>query len=193
MKRSQPIPIVLLAVFLWGADSPDLQDRLAQHRNLGKAFSENPTTQAQAVLEFKKALALAPNSNREKLNYGLALLRAGKTSAGVACLQEVQRNDPKLPHTWLNLGIYYKKNGDTAQAIRQFERMETLVPGEPIVHYQLGTLLNSPGATGTRRRSSNRQPAWTRVSPPPAFSFTTCTVRLAGRRTRLRLSGFSKS
>jgi predicted Zn-dependent protease len=109
MKRSEPIPIVLLAVFLWGADSADLQDRLAQHRNLGKAFSENPTTQAQAVLEFKKALALAPNSNREKLNYGLALLRAGKTSAGVACLQEVQRNDPKLPHTWFNLGIYYKK------------------------------------------------------------------------------------
>ena len=35
-------------------DNRALEDRLWQHRNLGKAFYENPTTQAQAVVEFKK-------------------------------------------------------------------------------------------------------------------------------------------
>jgi len=95
------------------ADTSTVSPTLAQHRNLGRAFYENPTTQAEAVVEFKKALDLAPNSVREKLNYGLALLRAGRTQEGVAQLKDVQRRDPKLPHTWFNLGIQYKKTGDT--------------------------------------------------------------------------------
>jgi tetratricopeptide (TPR) repeat protein len=122
---------------------------LAQHRNLGKAFYENPTTQAEAVLEFKKALDLAPASAREKLNYGLALLRAGRTQEGAAQLKEVQRLDPKLPHTWFNLGIYYKKAGDADLAVAQFERMVQLVPDEPIGHYQLGSMYKLQGHNDT--------------------------------------------
>jgi predicted Zn-dependent protease len=75
-------------------------------------------------VEFKKALDLAPNSVREKLNYGLALLHAGEIQEGVAQLKDVQRRDPKLPHTWLNLGIQYKRAGDTDAAVAQFERMD---------------------------------------------------------------------
>ncbi|MEO7143482.1 MAG: FG-GAP-like repeat-containing protein, partial [Bryobacteraceae bacterium] len=125
---------------LWAAETPGLEERLAQDRNLGKAFYENPTTQAEAVAEFRKALDLAPNSVREKLNYGLALLRAGKTIEAVAALKDVQHRAPEIPHTWFNLGIYDKKSGDIPGAIAQFEHMATLTPGEPIVHYQLGTL-----------------------------------------------------
>src|SRR5690348_11594956 len=36
------------------------EERLARHRNLGKAFYENPTTQNEALAEFNAALALAP-------------------------------------------------------------------------------------------------------------------------------------
>jgi hypothetical protein len=54
------------------------EERLWRYRNLGKAFYENPTTQRQAVEEFRKARDLAPGSARETLNYGLALLRAGE-------------------------------------------------------------------------------------------------------------------
>jgi tetratricopeptide (TPR) repeat protein len=133
------ILLVVAAALLWAAETP-LDRRLAQHRNLGKAFYENPATQPEAVAEFKKALDLAPGSPREKLNYGLALLRAGKIPEGVALLQEVQKRDPALPHTWFNLGIYYKKNGDTAHAIEQFEGMLRLTPNEAIAHYQLATL-----------------------------------------------------
>ena len=85
------------------------EEQLALRRNLGKAFYENPTTQAQAVEELRRALQLAPDSARERLNYGLALLRAGDLEAGIAELEQVQKRDPKLPHTWFNLGIAYKK------------------------------------------------------------------------------------
>jgi tetratricopeptide (TPR) repeat protein len=137
---------VCAALLVWAAEAP-VSPALAQHRNLGKAFYENPTTQAEAVVEFKKALDLAPNSVREKLNYGLALLRAGKIPEGVAELKDVQRRDPKLPHTWFNLGIYYKKSGDSDAATAQFERMIQLVPNEAIPHYQLGTLYKLEGKT----------------------------------------------
>ena len=113
-------------------------DELWHHRNLGKAFYENPTTQQQAVDEFKKALDLVPASARERLNYGLALLRAGKTADAITQLQRVQQQDPAIPHTWFNLGIAYKKDSQYEKAIPQFEQMVKLVPNEPISHYNLG-------------------------------------------------------
>src|SRR6188474_2593909 len=155
MRRATPW---LLSLFLLGLlaiifaqDVPsggNVESKLAQYRNLGKAFYENSTTQKESVAEFKKALDLAPNSNREKLNYGLALIRAGEetTPQGVKLLEEVQAADPSIPHTWFNLGMYYKSR-DEEKAIQQFEKMITLTPNEPIAHYQLGSLYKLVGKT----------------------------------------------
>src|SRR5580704_598401 len=132
---------VAALALLSGADASRVeQDRIGRLRNLGKAFYENPTTQAQAVDEFKKALDLAPNSAREHVNYGLALLHAGQTKEGVAELERAQKLDPKIPHTWLNLGIAFKKEGDYAPAVAQFEGLLRLVPDEPVSHYNLGVI-----------------------------------------------------
>lgn len=115
-------------------------EALWHHRNLGKALYENPTTGPLAVEEFRRALDLAPGSARERVNLGLALLRAGKTAEGTAELQRAQKQDPSIPHTWFNLGIAYKKDSQYERAIEQFERMVALVPDEPISHYNLGYL-----------------------------------------------------
>ena len=133
--------LIAALVLLFGADTSRVeQDRLGRYRNLGKAFYENPTTQPQSVDEFKKALDLAPNAAREHVNYGLALLRAGKTPEGVAELQRAQKLDPAIPHTWFNLGIAFKKEGEYAPAVAQFEGLLKLVPNEPVSHYNLGVL-----------------------------------------------------
>ncbi len=139
---------VVAAFTLSSAQTPGIEERLAKSRNLGKAFYENPTTQTQAVAEFRKALILAPDSLREKLNYALALLRAGRNDEAVPILKEVQKRDGSLPHTWFNLGIYYKKSGDLTNAIAQFERMIELAPREAISHYQLATLYKLVGRAG---------------------------------------------
>lgn len=136
--------VAILALSLAGAVT-GVEDRLEQERNLGKAFYENPTTANEAVVEFRKALALAPSSTREKLNYALALLRGGKTEQAIPLLKEVQKLDPALPHTWFNLGIYYRKEGEAAKAIEQFQGMLRLTPDEPIPHYQLGALYRQTG------------------------------------------------
>jgi len=127
-------------------------DALWHHRNLGKAFYENPTTQLQAVDELKKALDLAPGSARERLNYGLALLRAGKLDDGIAELLKVEAQDPKLPHPWFNLGVAYKKAADYDRAIAQLERFVALAPDEPAGHYNLGVLWNGAGRKDEGRR-----------------------------------------
>jgi hypothetical protein len=94
---------------------------------------------------LKKALDLAPDSFRDRLNYGLALLRAGNPKEGIVELEKAQKQNPTDPHTWFNLGIAYKRDGRTADAIHQFEGMLKLVPAEPVSHYNLGLLYNLDG------------------------------------------------
>jgi len=129
-----------------------VDERLTQHLNLGKAFYENPTTQAEAVTEFKKALDLRPDSVREQLNYALALLRAARTGEAVALLEKVQKEDPSLPHTWFNLGIYYKRDGQFDKALVEFLEFAKLVPGEAIGHYNLGSIYKLQGKMDEARR-----------------------------------------
>jgi tetratricopeptide (TPR) repeat protein len=132
------LAILVLPASLW-AESRD--EVLWHYRNLGKAFYENAATQDEAVEMFKKALDLAPDSARERVNYGLALLKvAGKSAEGIAQLEQAQKQDPSIPHTWFNLGIAYKRASQYARAIAQFEGMLRLVPDEPITHYNLGLL-----------------------------------------------------
>lgn len=128
-----------------GDTSVAVNERLARLRTLGKAFYENPTTQIEAVEQFRQALALDESSAVDRLNHGLALLRAGKSQEGVAELERVQKQDASIPHTWFNLGIEFKKQGETEKAIAQLERMATLVPDEPITHYNLGALYKLAG------------------------------------------------
>ena len=121
------------------------EDILAQARNLGKAFYENPTTQAQSVDQFKKALDMEPDSARERVNYGISLLHNAKTAEGIAELEKAQKQDPSIPHTWFNLAVAYKKDSQFEKAIEQFQGMVKLVPDEPISHYNLGVLYKLTG------------------------------------------------
>lgn len=128
-----------------GSAQQALDDRLWRVRTLGKAFYENPATQAEAVAQLRLAHEMQPGSAADRLNYGLALLRAGRTDEGIGQLQAVQKQSPEIPHTWFNLGIEFKKLGRTEEAIAQLERMARLVPGEPITQYNLGALYRLAG------------------------------------------------
>jgi len=121
------------------------QDRLWHLRNLGKAFYENPTTQREAVEQFKQALAVNPGSARELVNYGLALLKAGELPAGVAELERAQKQDPSIPHTWFNLGVQAKRAGDYERGIVQMRGMLKLVPSDAKAHHNLAALLKLDG------------------------------------------------
>ncbi|MBV9082211.1 MAG: VCBS repeat-containing protein [Acidobacteriaceae bacterium] len=139
------IPFVAVLVLAMGTNLTPKDEKLWQYRNLGKAFYENLDTHTQAVEALHAALELAPNSVREHVNYGLALLRVDKNEEAVAQLLAAQKQDPSLPHTWFNLAIYYKHAGDYDKAIQQLRGMIRLVPTEPVAHYNLGAVLRSKG------------------------------------------------
>ena len=141
------IAIFLALTFAIADTGPqaNTRDQLWRHRNLGKAYYENPMTQMKAVDEFRLALALAPNSTRDRVNYGLALLRAGKTEEAVAELVKAQKENPSIPHTWFNLAIAYKKEFQHPKSIEQFEGMLKLVPDDAVTHYNLGIELKLTG------------------------------------------------
>jgi len=50
--------VALAFILALGCSKPHNQALLDQHRNLGKAFYENPTTQQDAVREFQQALTI---------------------------------------------------------------------------------------------------------------------------------------
>jgi tetratricopeptide (TPR) repeat protein len=139
---------LFLFAFAWlAAAQPAVTnaDRLAAIRNLGKAFYENPTTHKEAVAEFAKAVAMNPRDPKDRLNYGLALLRSGATKEGMAELERVQKEKPDIPHTWFNLGIQWKKFGETEKALTQIRKFVALAPNDPPGHYNLGVLLKQIG------------------------------------------------
>ena len=136
---------VLVPAFAFMLDedvSPKNQASLWEHRNLGKAFFENPDTHVQAVTQLKDALGLS-GSVRDRINYALGLLRAGQTDAAVTQLIQCQKEDPSLPYTWFNLGIVYKHAGDYDKAIEQFEGILKLRPNDAIAHYNLASVLRA--------------------------------------------------
>ncbi|WP_321474859.1 FG-GAP-like repeat-containing protein [uncultured Paludibaculum sp.] len=137
--------LVALAGLVLVLPAQNTSEQLLRLRTLGKAYYENPTTQAQAVEQFRQAVKLNPGSTMDRLNFALSLLRAGKGAEGMAELQAVQKLDPKIPHTWFNLGIEYKKMGESEKAIAQLEQMAKMVPGEPITEYNLGVLYKAMG------------------------------------------------
>ncbi len=142
------VSCALLAFVLAGFGQPGTEqreERLQRLRTLGKAYYENPTTQNEAVEQFRLVVEMNPGSVIDQLNYGLALLRARKVAEGIRILEEVQKKDPSIPHTWFNLGIEYKRMGEPLKAIQQLERMAQLVPDEPITHYNLGVLYKAEG------------------------------------------------
>ncbi len=137
--------LALAAVWALTAADQGNEEALWRHRNIGKALFETPTSMAQAPAELKKALDLAPDSFRDRLNYGLALLRAGDLEKAISVLEKAQQQSPENPHTYFNLGIGFKRAGRYEDAQRQFERMVQLVPDEPVSHYNLGLLYDLAG------------------------------------------------
>jgi hypothetical protein len=173
-----------VVVSLRSQGPPSRDEQIARLRNLGKAFYENPTTHAEAVAQFKAVLDLAPDSARDRLNYGLALLRAARTEEGIGELLRVQRQDPSLPHTWFNLAIEYKRKGSTeyANAIKQLEAFVRLAPDEATGHYNLGVLYQGTSRGAEAIAEFERAARLSPTLAGPHFRLATA-YRAAGRVT----------
>ena len=166
------------------APSGPRQIELQQIRNLGKAFYENTATQNLAPETLRKAVDIDPDSARDQLNYGLALLRAGLTEEGIAAVRKAQEMDPEIPHTWFNLGVEFKKQGEMDQALEQFERMAELIPDHAKTRYQLGTLYKQQGETERAMEEFERAAGLDPSLAAPHFQMFGLTPSVLARKSR---------
>jgi tetratricopeptide (TPR) repeat protein len=154
-------------------------ERLASLRNLGKALYENPATQYDAVEVLREAWELSGEA-RDRVNYGLGLMRAGQEEAGLAELAAAQEEAPEIPHTWWNLGLAAEKAGRYEEAQRQLAGLLERVPGEPAAHYHLGILAKLTGDVPAALDHFERSAAADPYFAAPRFQLA-ASYRQAGR------------
>jgi hypothetical protein len=189
---------VLIASFSHPAQgagqSRNVNEELWHHRNLGKAFYENPTTHPQAEDEFAKAAALS-QSARDYVNYGLALLQVGKFDKAIEAFQTAERLErqqqpgaQRLLHIPFGLGIAYKKKSDISgltsdkqKAIEGFEAVIRVDPDEPMANYNLGLLYEE--VDNSVARALTRYEAASKHSDIPETHFTLARAYRSLNRT----------
>ncbi len=79
-----------------------------------------------------------------RLNHGVALLNLQKVDEAKALLEDAVKQDPKDPHAWYNLGLFYKNTSDTDAAVDAFSRVIEIDPNDADTWYFLGTVYAQP-------------------------------------------------
>ncbi|HUG52117.1 MAG TPA: tetratricopeptide repeat protein [Vicinamibacteria bacterium] len=113
------------------------------------ASHRNERRYAEAVEEWRKAVALAPRDARLRVELALTHRLAGDFAAAQAVLEEVLRAAPDAADPNYLLGDVFLAQQQPERAIPLLEKAVRLAPGEPQVHGALGrahALVGQPAA-----------------------------------------------
>jgi len=104
----------------------------------------------EAAVKFERLCAINPDSAKGHYQWGLALLKLGRTSEGSDQLKQAIRLDPRLADAWLTLAGVYQATGDTDQAISTYSEFVRRFPQDNDAQRAGGLL-----ALLSRQRSAN--------------------------------------
>lgn len=107
---------------------------------------------AEAIEEFKKALALDPRSAEAHLQLGNALKSLQRHPEAVTSLRRASELAPKNAVIWLNLGVSLLALSSRDEAIACFQRAIKLEPGRPESLNILGSALLDAGRIGEAKK-----------------------------------------
>jgi tetratricopeptide (TPR) repeat protein len=93
-----------------------------------------------ALLIFRKALEVDPESTMALNSMATMLARAGDPEGAVDYLQASLSADSVQPVAWVNLGIALEELGALQDAESAYQRAIDLFPHEPLAHMNLGNL-----------------------------------------------------
>src|SRR5208283_4702451 len=121
-RRWMPAVVTIcLLVSVCSADSPQVRAEAAKLNNLGVAML-NQQLMEKAVAKFDAAYKLDPSLAVAALNKGIALLNQQKLPEAEKALQQAAAKEPNNPRVWYNLGLVYRGEGKTAEAIADFQK-----------------------------------------------------------------------
>ncbi len=135
----------------WRADLPLLLSNVTVTPNNYKAWQnigyrwQRDGKIREAVMAYRRALEIMPDSRDAAINVGVALLQAGQATDAIQHYERVLARDPRDVSMRLNLGLAYASRNDLLSAIEEFRECIRLTPGAAIAHYNLGRALSASG------------------------------------------------
>jgi len=87
----------------------------------------------RALIEFRKARELSPNSANAIVMTGMVKRRQGELPESIQLQLEAAAIDPRNPDIWVNLGRSYRGLQRFAEADEMFDRALALLPGDQVL------------------------------------------------------------
>ena len=148
MKKTLLVTLFILALIGCGKKTeitPEIAQQMLLHRNLGLAYLEEGKLQ-NAVGEFQKLAAIAPDEPLGFANLGLAYLRLGQLAPAETQLRQALKLAPDHPDLNLLLAKLYEASEKPDQARHTLERAVQKNPKHVRSLYQLARSYRSAPA-----------------------------------------------
>ena len=131
------------------------------HHQLGFALGQD-NRHDEALLEYKRALELAPNMDWVQANLGWTLLQLNKPGEAIPHLVKARDEDLSAPHRRYLLGSALLNTGDLGGAQREFTEAVRLTPD---LNLDAGRLYRAELAGAVYKLTGDRDRAWKIVKP----------------------------
>jgi len=112
---------LVVALLAGSAPAPKLEEA-ARLNNIGVAYM-NQQLFEKALKSFEAAAQSDPFLEVVTVNEGVALLNLQRLDEAKALLDRAAKTNPKDPHVWYNLGLFYKNSSDGAAAVDAFRHV----------------------------------------------------------------------
>jgi len=116
------------------------------HNNLGNILCQKGRLD-EAIVEFKKSLAIKPDYADADYNLGNTLLKNGQTDAAIAHFQKALAIRPDDAGYHNNFALALAKQGHADAAIREYQVALRFKPNDAMIHYNLGFAFFKQGQT----------------------------------------------
>jgi len=101
------------------------------HYSLGGNLFYKKGLYREAIVEYRKAVALEPNFAPAYNRLGMSYAILNDYEQAEKCFQKVIKLSPQIDQGHLNLGLLYELKGEPAKALPFFERAFSLNPANP--------------------------------------------------------------
>ena len=102
---------------------------------------------AEALVAFRRAVELAPNSARAVRSLAGALSAGGQVAQAAETFQRALEIAPADPITWYRYGLFESASGRAAEAVQKIRKAIELDPSLPEQHASLADILAKSGQT----------------------------------------------
>lgn len=112
---------------LW-THAVDTYPSATAHYNLGVVLLRQGEV-AEAISEYRRALAIEPDFAEARNNLGVALAGQGQVDEAIERFREALKINPDLPEAHMGLGLALMREGRQSEAVEHFRRVLSIRPG----------------------------------------------------------------